>query len=86
MFRIFCTQTFMRLFSNRLLPASAVVKRLKVLQEEQQLQPLNDNTIEVAHFCRGLEAVLRHQQKGVCEERERERERSWASGLFTFSG
>ena len=45
-----------------LLTCLAAVKRLKVIHADQQ--PLDDNTIEVAHFCRGLEAILRHQQKG----------------------
>ena len=37
--------------------------RLKVLYNEKK-EPINDNTIELARFCRCLEAILRHQQKG----------------------
>ena len=37
--------------------------RLKTVYNKQS-SPLNDNTIEVARFCRSLEAILRHGQKG----------------------
>ena len=45
------------------IPITAIVERLKVVYGEQK-KTLNDDIIEVPRFCRCLEAILRHQQKG----------------------
>ena len=45
------------------LPFAAVVERLKTIYS-QTSKPLTDDTIEVSRFCRYLESILRHGQKG----------------------
>ena len=42
----------------------ATVERLKVIHAANDA-PLDDNNLEVAQFCRSLEAILRFNQKGA---------------------
>ena len=43
--------------------AAATVERLKVLNNGRT-EPFDDDVLEVPRFCRCLETILRHQQKG----------------------